>query len=384
MKTYISILFIIFYYTSQSQLVRKYSNEFLKIGVGAKHLSTGGSMMTTQNDPASVFYNPGSIGAFDRVSVSAMHNSYFAGIGNFDYGGIVFPLKYKQNIGVSIVRFGIDNIPNTINLYHPDGSIRYEGISTFSISDMALYLSFGKRTLDTLGFSVGGSAKIIKRDYSSFGGAWGFGIDLGAQYAKDNYSVGVYLQDVTTTFSTWSFQFDSAQRLVFEQTGNEIPKSSSEITLPSIHIGGQYHFLFGKGKNIQFNPMGKLSIYTEKRNVLLAAPISVDLSIGGEVGIYNVAFIRFGLNNFTKATNDLGEEYMSYTPSLGAGFKLGQFDIDYSFNNVANSGVGLYSHVFSAAYRFHKKDKYSKPNVAPNKPILEQNKDDVILPVEIN
>jgi len=31
---------------------------------------------------------------------------------------------------------------------------------------------------------------------------------------------------------------------------------------------------------------------------------------------------------------------------------------------VANSGAGLYSHVFSLAYRFNKKDKYSKPNIS--------------------
>ena len=75
-----------------SQAVRKYSNEFLKIGVGGKYLGTGGSLVSSESDPATVFYNPAGVGAFDRVAVSAMHNSYFAGIANFDYAGVIFPL----------------------------------------------------------------------------------------------------------------------------------------------------------------------------------------------------------------------------------------------------------------------------------------------------
>lgn len=348
-----------------SQAVRKYSNEFLKIGVGGKYLGTGGSLVSSESDPATVFYNPAGVGAFDRVAVSAMHNSYFAGIANFDYAGVIFPLKYRQNIGVSLIRFGIDNIPNTIQLYNPDGSINYDRISSFSVSDMALFLSFGKRVQDTQGLSFGGNVKIIKRDYGSFAGAWGFGIDAGAQYTSDKYSFGVFLQDITTTFSSWNFSFDDSTKKVFAATGNEIPNSSSEITLPSIHFGGQYNFLFGKGKQLKFSPMAKITVFTEKRNVLLPGPVSADVSLGGEFGIYNIAFIRFGLNNFTKAVNDLGEDYLSFIPSVGAGFRLNQFDIDYSYNNVANAGIGLYSHVFSLSYRFKKKDRYSRPNVAP-------------------
>lgn len=350
---------------------RKYSNEFLKIGVGAKYLSTGGAMITSETDPSAVFFNPAGIGAIDRVTVSAMHNSYFAGIANFDYGGIVFPLKDRTNIGLSLIRFGVDNIPNTILLYNPDGSIDYDKIRSFSISDMALFLSFGKRYADTQGLSIGGSVKIIKRDYGSFANAWGFGVDLGAQYIKDNYTLGVFFQDVSTTYSTWKFSFTDAEKQVFAATKNEIPNSSSEITLPALHFGGQYRFLLGKSKNMQLNPMGKLTVFAEQRNVLLSGPVSVDASIGGEFGLFNMAFIRFGVNNFTSTTDGLGEKYLSYMPSLGAGFKIDQFELDYSYNNVANAGVGQFSHVISAIYKFKKKDKYQSQNVLPNIPNME-------------
>lgn len=354
-----------------AQSLRKYSNEFLKIGVGGKYLGTGGSLVTSESDPAAVFYNPGAIGAIDRVSVSAMHNSYFAGIANFDYAGIVFPLKDRQNIGISLIRMGIDNIPNTINLYNADGSINYDNIKSFSVSDMALFLSFGKRMQDTQGLSIGGSVKIIKRDYGYFANAWGFGIDVGAQYVKDKFSVGVFVQDLTTTFSSWKFNFSEEDKVVLRATNNEIPTSSSEITLPALNFGGVYHFPIGKSKNIVINPMLKFTLYTDQRNVLLAGPVSLDAALGTEVAIYNIAFLRFGVNNFTTATNDLQQKYLSYVPSLGAGFKIDQFEIDYSYNNVANAGIGLFSHVFSAIYKFKKKNKYSSPTVMPNIPNIE-------------
>jgi hypothetical protein len=366
--------------------VRKYSNEFLKIGVGAKYLSTGGAMITNETDPSAVFYNPGSVGAIDRVTVSAMHNAYFAGIANFDYGGIIFPFKDRSNIGLSLIRFGVDNIPNTIQLYNPDGSINYDKISSFSISDMALFLSFGKRFADTQGLSIGGNVKIIKRDYGSFANAWGFGIDLGAQYITDKYKLGVFLQDVTTTYSTWKFSFSDIEKEVFKATNNEIPSSSTEITLPALHFGGQYNFKLGKEKSVQINPMAKLTVFAEQRNVLISGPISLDAALGGELGLFNLVFIRMGLNNFTSATDDLGQKYMSYTPSLGAGFKIDQFEIDYSYNNVANAGVGQFSHVFSAVYKFKKKDKYSSPTILPNIPNMEPTMpaNEQIIPVNPN
>jgi hypothetical protein len=36
-----------------------------------------------------------------------------------------------------------------------------------------------------------------------------------------------------------------------------------------------------------------------------------------------------------------------YQPSLGAGFKIGQFTIDYAYTNLANQSNPLYTNVFS-------------------------------------
>ena len=352
------------------QAVRKYSNEFLKIGVGARYLGLGSSLSTSKGDPMSVFYNPAALATVEQTSIGAMHNSYFAGIANFDYAGLAIPIKNDQVIGFSLIRLGIDNIPNTIDLYNPDGTINYDNIKSFSISDMAGYISFAKSAARKEGLSFGGSAKIIHRNYGSFATAWGFGLDVGAQFISDNFQIGAFAQDISTTFSTWSFSFTDREKEVLRATNNEIPNSSSEITLPAIHFGGQYTYKIAKEK-IHLTPIGKITLFTDQRNVLISGPVSVDLSLGLESKFLDVAYLRLGVNNFTKALNGLGEEYTSFVPSLGVGVKLDQFDIDYSYNNIANTGIGLYSHVFSGVYRFPTKVKKNSPIIMPPAPNID-------------
>lgn len=368
-KTLIIGTFIILTHTVFSQ-ARKYSNEFLKIGVGGRNLGLGNSLVASENDPTSVYYNPAALATLESTHIGVMHNSYFAGIANFDYVGFATPFKENQTIGVSLIRLGIDNIPNTIDLYNPDGTINYNNIKSFSISDLALFLSFAKKIPTKEGLSIGGNAKIIRRSYGSFASAWGLGVDAGVQYQSDKFKLGFFAQDISTTFAAWSFSFTEREKEVFRATNNEIPESSQEITMPSFHFGGQYTFLLPKGK-IAITPTAKLSAYTDKRNVLIAGPASIDASLGLESRFFNVAFLRFGINNFTKATNDLGEEFLSFMPSMGVGVQLGQFDIDYSFNNIANAGIGLYSHVFSGVYRFKPKVRRNNSVIMPSTPNID-------------
>lgn len=353
-----------------AQATRKYSNEFLKIGVGGRYMGLGGALAASENDPTSVFFNPSGLSTISSTSIAAMHNSYFAGIANFDYAGIAIPIKENQTAAVSLIRLGVDNIPNTIDLYNPDGTINYDNIKLFSIADMALFLSFAKKMRDTMGLSIGGNAKIIHRSYGSFAKAWGFGIDLGAQMIGEKYKIGLFAQDITTTTALWGFSFTTKEDSVLRATDNEIPKSSAEITLPSLHFGGQYTFSLAKNK-VQLSPLAKISAYADKRNVLLAGPLSIDASIGLETKFFDIIFLRFGANNFTKAVDNLGQEYLSFMPSLGLGFSINQFDFHYSYNNIANTGVGLYSHVFSAVYRFQKTEKTNYPTTLPTIPNIE-------------
>ncbi len=49
-------------------------------------------------------------------SLSAMHAEYFSGIGKYDFISAAFPISGEKprTIGVSMLRFGVDDIPNTL------------------------------------------------------------------------------------------------------------------------------------------------------------------------------------------------------------------------------------------------------------------------------
>ncbi len=60
---------------------RKYSNEFLSIGVGARALGMSGTQAASVNDLTSGYWNPaGLIGVDSDLQVGAMHAEYFAGV----------------------------------------------------------------------------------------------------------------------------------------------------------------------------------------------------------------------------------------------------------------------------------------------------------------
>ena len=83
---------------------RKYSNEFLNIGAGARGLAMGGAQVASVNDGTAGYWNPaGLVGVKDHPEINLMHAEYFAGIGKYDFGSIALPLQdNKRTIGVSI------------------------------------------------------------------------------------------------------------------------------------------------------------------------------------------------------------------------------------------------------------------------------------------
>ncbi len=162
---------------------RKYSNEFLNIGAGARGLAMGGAQVASVNDATAGYWNPaGLTGVKNNPTLSLMHAEYFAGIGKYDFGALAIPVaNNKRTIGISFLRFAVDDIPNTLFLVEPDGSINYNNIKSFSSADYAFLLSVAQKIRETKDktISMGMNAKVIHRSVGSFAKAWGFGLDLG-------------------------------------------------------------------------------------------------------------------------------------------------------------------------------------------------------------
>lgn len=334
---------------------RKYSNEFLNIGAGARGMAMGSAQAASVDDATAGYWNPAALVLVqDHPTVSLMHASYFSNIGNYEFGSVAIPISdNKRTIGFSIMRFGVDDIPNTLFLVEPDGSINYNNISSFSSADYGFLFSFAQKIKDIGDFkaSFGANAKIIYRKVGHFANAWGFGLDAAFRLQKGNWNAAIVAKDITTTFNAWSFHFTEKEKEILYLTKNDIPVKSTEITAPRLVLASSYNFPLSKN----FNLLAEADLdftFDGKRNTIISGnPVSVDPHLGLEAGIKNVFFVRAGINNFQKALKDGDttnqKKVWIYQPSLGAGFKLGNVNIDYAFTNLANQSHPLYTHVFS-------------------------------------
>ena len=219
----------------------KYSNEFLNIGAGARGMCMGNAQVASVTDGTAGYWNPA---ALANVTVSPqlnlMHAEYFAGIGKYDYASLTLPLKdNKRTLGLTLLRFAVDDIPNTVFLVQPDGSINFSNITTFSSADYAFLFSLAQQVdwKKNTKMNFGVNAKIIHRMAGDFTTSWGFGFDAAVQVIGNRWKLGIVAKDVTTTFNAWSYNINQEWREVFYATSNDIPSNSIELTAPQLIPG---------------------------------------------------------------------------------------------------------------------------------------------------
>lgn len=355
------LLILLSFLAASASAQRKYSNEFLNIGVGSAAFGLSGSVVASVNDVTAGYWNPAGLARMTTPrQVSFMHSEYFAGIAKYDYGS--FATSVQDNtavVGASVLRFGVDDIPDTSELIDADGNINYDRVKKFSAADYAFIFSYarkrgkkGKNSIgDSDGLSYGANVKVIHRLVGEYGKSWGFGLDAGVQYKKGKWMFAAVGKDITSTFNSWSYNADKLST-VYAQTGNDIPKSSTETTYPRIVLGAAY----GTPISEKFNIMAETNINLTtdgQRNVLVSAdPVSADPTIGLSVDFKKTIFLRGGVGNIQKSTDFTGKQIYTYQPNMGVGIKIKNFSLDYALTNVGNSSDALYSNVFSIRLDF--------------------------------
>jgi len=228
----------------------KYSNEFLSIGVGARALGMSNAMTSAVNDVTAVYWNPAALTDIEfKYQFAAQHAAYFAGVANYDYIGAAMAVDTDSHIGLSLIRLGIDDIPDTRMLFDANGRLNYDNINFFTASDVAFIFSYargvsflsGENFAEGGGLTFGVNFKIIRRKVGDFASAWGFGADISTKYRYNDWDFGLMIRDVTTTFNAWTIEQAELQQ-VFNQTNNEIPSNSLELTLPKMIAGASRPF----------------------------------------------------------------------------------------------------------------------------------------------
>lgn len=334
---------------SQSSLAPKYSNEFLSIGVSAEALGLSNAVVAQTRGVTSGYWNPaGLTGTNKWLDVSLMHSEYFAGIAKYDYLGLAHQIDDKSTAGLSIIRFAVDDIPNTTQLIDNEGRIDYDRITSFTASDMAFLFSYARK-LPIEGLSVGGNFKVIHRKVGDFAKSWGFGIDAGATYAKgDRWKFGAVVRDVTSTFNAWIFTLDESTKEVFTLTGNDIPQNGLELTAPRIILGAYHKMPFGT-KGLYASGELDVDITTDgRRNALIQTGfISGDPHLGLAFGFKDIVCLRGGISNIQYIKDFDNSEHLTIQPNIGIGLHVKNVFLDYAFTDIGDQSTALYSHVIS-------------------------------------
>ena len=332
---------------------QKFSNEFLAIGSSARGLAMSNTQAAIVTDVTAGYWNPAGLARMEgKYQASAMHAEYFAGIANYDYLAGAVKLDNDNALALTIIRFAVDDIPDTRFLFDADGAVNFENVRAFSAADYAVLLSYAKDPGWVKGLTLGGSFKLIHRTVGPFAQAWGFGLDVGAQWHQGPWQIGLAARDITGTFNNWSFNTDEFED-IFLQTGNEVPTETLEVTVPRtlLEVGYQW-----RDQTDRFGVLGTLGAaltFDGQRNTLLSGELlSADPSAGLEADFRRRFFLRGGIGNFQQVPTLDGSQQWTSQANFGLGIALSAFRIDYALTDVGDGSDALYSHVFSLTMQF--------------------------------
>ena len=342
------LVFLLFWNcaSNYAQTVRKYSNEFMNIGVDAAALAMSSAVVASTNDVNSVYWNPAGLTNLEDHQISLMHANYFANIAQYDYIGYAIPIDDRSAWGISMIRFGVDDILDTTELIDNQGNIDYNRISLFSTADYGFTFSYARK-LPIEGFQYGVNAKVIRRVIVKFANSWVFGFDFGLQFERNDWKFGLMLRDITTTYNVWNIDEEEYKKISDAIPGEnqELPEST-EITLPKAQLGISKKFEFHNDTSLLVAT--NLNMRFEQTNDIISSNIvSIDPALGLEFGYTELVFLRGGVGNFQNVTQLDNTEKLNFQPNIGLGFKYKGIQVDYALTDLGNQSTALYSNIFS-------------------------------------
>jgi hypothetical protein len=318
----------------------------MNIGVDAAALGMANAVTSSTNDVNSGYWNPAGLVHIKDHQVALMHANYFANIAQYDYIAYAKPIDNQSAWGVSLIRFGVDNIMDTTELIDSQGNIDYNRIRLFSTADYGFTFSYARK-LNFSGLQYGVNAKVIRRIIGKFASSWGFGFDAGLQFEKNDWQFGLMLRDITNTNNVWNIDEAAYKKIADAIPGQnqELPEST-EITAPKAQLGLSKKFIIRYDYSIL--AAANINMRFTKTNDLISTDfVSVDPALGFEFGYTDLVFLRAGAGNFQNIQQLDGAEKVGFQPNIGLGFKYKGIQLDYALTNLGNQNTTLYSNIFS-------------------------------------
>jgi hypothetical protein len=350
-KYKVVLLLIAFPLFFNAQSFRNYSNEFLNIGVDAAALGMSKAVVATTNNVNAIYWNPAGLVGIEDYQGSLMHASYFAGIANYNHAAFAMPIDKNSALGISVIRFGVDDILNTTELIDSQGNIDFNRISLFSAADYAFNFAYARKLIfKDIKFGV--NAKIVRRIIGAFASSWGFGFDAGLQFERNNWKFGLMARDITTTYNSWAINEEEFNKIKDAIPGQnqELPETT-EITKPKIQLGVAKDFRIGRFFNLQTEV--DLNVRFEQTNDIFSSKAgSIDPAIGFQLDYDQLVYVRLGVGNFQYITEFDNGKSLSTQPNFGVGFNYRGVQVDYALTNIGSVGNALFSNIFSITFDY--------------------------------
>ncbi|MGG7035822.1 MAG: PorV/PorQ family protein [Flavobacterium sp.] len=318
----------------------------MNIGVDAAALGMSNAVVGSTQDVNAGYWNPAGLLRMKSNQASLMHANYFANISNYDYAAYADLIDDQSAWGISMIRFGVDNIMNTTELIDSNGNIDYNRISLFSAADYGFTFSYSRKSpVKSLNYGV--NSKIIRRIIGDFASSWGFGFDVGLQYDYKKWLFGLMIRDITTTYNVWNINENQYSKIANAIPGEntELPQST-EITLPKAQLGVSRKFDF-KNKTSLLTCVNLNTRFEQTNDIISTNNFSIDPAAGFEFSYDQLVFLRTGVGNFQNILQIDNTKKVGFQPNLGLGFRYKGIQIDYALTDLGNQSAALYSNVFS-------------------------------------
>jgi hypothetical protein len=254
---------------------------FLEIGVGARGVGMGETIVAVSNDVASLYWNPAGITQLTGGQATFHHTSWIAGT-SLNYAAVAFNVPNVAHFGAQVYIFDSGEMEVT-DIIFPDGTGEM-----FKVQDIMLGLSAARQL--TTNFSIGGSIKYIQSSIWRMSAST-IGLDLGMQYDTplENLRIGFNISN-----------FGGEMLLAGDNTLRRIdldPNSSGNNDGLLGHLALRswdlpLTFRLGSGYQVFSTGMHSLLLVAD---ALYPNNNDPYLNIGAEYGFNNLLFLRGGV-----------------------------------------------------------------------------------------
>ncbi|RMH63675.1 MAG: hypothetical protein D6685_07575 [Bacteroidetes bacterium] len=293
---------------------------FLEVGVGARNVGMGESVVATVDDVTAMYWNPAGLVGLTGGQVGFQYTEWFAGTA-LQYAAGALGLGRMGTVGVHINLMDSGEMEVT-TLEFEDGTGE-----TFRVQDLALGLSYARRLTNT--FSLGGTLKYVRSRVWRMA-ASALALDLGVQYdtpfdhLRLGFSISNFGGEMQLAGDNTTVRVDLDPQTSGDNDGILAQLQTRSWDLPLLfRIGVAYDLLRTRHSSL-----------TLTTDVLYPNNNQQYLNLGAEFGFRGLLFLRGGYTNLF-----LPDAYGQGHLRLGFGLNLvGILRADYAFADRGDLG----------------------------------------------